>query len=304
MIKPSIACNITIVILTFKRDDILGTQASRLEQLYQSQPLFKVVIVDNNADGTCRGRFFEDKGYEFLVMRPEKNLGVAGGRNLGLSVVDTEFMVFWDDDAIVTGSFSLRLLVDLFRSDSQLGVVAFRSLNPGTGKIDAAEFPHTNKSLRESEQSFYTFRFIGVGHAMRTDILTKAGTYDVSFFYGMEEFDLAYRILNQDYKILYDPRFSLHHHKHSSGRLRSNEKWMRSYSNKLKLAFKNLPFRHVCAVASLWFFYSAFKARSLKVPFIAIQDFLVWKKLNNTKRLPIGKDALQYIKNCGGRSFV
>ena len=116
--------------------------------------------------------------------------------------------------------------------------------------------------------------------------------------------DLAYRILNQDYKILYDPRFSLHHHKHSSGRLRSNEKWMRSYSNKLKLAFKNLPFRHVCAVASLWFFYSAFKARSLKVPFIAIQDFLVWKKLNNTKRLPIGKDALQYIKNCGGRSFV
>ncbi len=304
MSSQSIISSFTIVILTFKRDDILDTQASRLEQLFKREPIFNVVLVDNNADGTNRRQFFENGGYDFRLLRPENNLGVAGGRNLGLEAADTEYIVFWDDDAIVTESFSLSSLSELFESDVQLGVVAFRSFNPDTGKIDAAEFPHTNKSWRESEQPFYTFRFIGVGHAMRTSVFAMAGNYDTSFFYGMEEFDLAYRILDQNFKILYDPGFTLYHHKHQSGRLQSNEKWVRSYSNKLKLGFKNLPVLHLCGVAGIWFFYSAYKAKNITVPFMAIQDFLSWKRVNNSKRMPIGKSTLEYIKECGGRSFV
>jgi len=295
---------LAIIILTFRRDDILAAQASRLEALYEKYPIFDVVLIDNNADDKLREEFFVSGGYRCNVLQPGENAGVSGGRNHGIRASSADLLVFWDDDAIVDADFPLDQLVSKFAADPKLGALAFRSVNPSTGRIDPIEFPHTDKSRINETEPFQTFRYIGVGHAIRRSAIAKAGVYDETFFYGMEEFDQSFRILNAGYKIVYDPGFSLEHHKHQSGRILPRQRWVRSYSNKLKLAYKNLPVRYAIGVSIVWFLYITLKTRSITAPFEAISDYRKWLKLIRPQRSPITKSAISYIKDCGGNLYV
>ena len=295
---------LTIIVLTFRRDDILQKQANRLNLLFQQYPIFNVLIVDNNADDKSRSAFFNNCQFEHDVVTTPVNLGVAGGRNLGISSSTSEILVFWDDDAIVEPDFPLDLIPDYFENSTELGALAFKSINPTTGKMDNYEFPHTNKRLINVTRPLETFRYIGVGHALRRSILNATDPYDETFFYGMEEFDLSYRIMNLGYKIIYDPRFALKHHRHESGRLDEKEKWVKSFTNKLKLAHKNLPLRHYSAVATIWFFYTIYKSRSIAAPLTAIRTYYRWLVDSKPKRSPIKQKTISYIKSCGGNLYV
>lgn len=295
---------VEIVILTFQRDDILPTQAARLKLLHTKNPRFGVILIDNNADEIERSSFFNNGGYPFTVLQPNVNSGVAGGRNLGIKSSSSDILIFWDDDALVDSNFPIDQLIVQFSERPSLGVIAFRSINPLTGKIDKQEFPHTDKSRITSTLPFNTFRYIGVGHAIRRSAIDIAGWYDGSFFYGMEEFDESFRILDAGFEIIYDPKFSLEHHKHSSGRLIPRTKWINSYSNKLKVAYKNLPLRHNIAVAMVWFIFIAIKTKSLSAPIIGLGNFRRWIHTTKPKRKPIKKETLKYIKKCGGNPYV
>lgn len=296
--------NISFVILTYKRDDILATQARSLADLYQKSPTFDVVLVDNNADGVDRGHFFNGYGFSSKVVAAEKNLGVAGGRNLGVQATSANYLVFIDDDAILRPEFPVHKISEHFEREPQLGAIAFKSINPHTGCVDAFEFPHTKKEWIDRDESFLTFRYIGVGHALRNDVLKHTGLYDESFFYGMEEFDLSYRLIDAGFQILYDPQFKLEHHRHMSGRLEPDELWKKAYANKLKLAFKNLPYPYCLSVSVVWFMFVCIKTRSLGVPIGSLKLFNEWRRQYTPERSPVNKDSIAYIHSCSGNMYV
>lgn len=295
---------LTIVVLTYRRDDILDIQVDRLISLFREHPIFDVLLIDNNADNKNRRAYFENCQFKYRVVTTPKNLGVAGGRNLGIKNSTSDILVFWDDDAIVEPNFPLDLILEYFNRNSTLGAIAFKSINPNTGEIDNYEFPHTNKKLSDSTTPFDTFRYIGVGHALRRSILISVGMYDDTFFYGMEEFDLSYRLMDLGYRITYDPIFVLKHHRHDSGRLPENEKWAKSFANKLKVAHKNLPSHYYVSVAAVWFIYTIYKSRSLTAPFKAIGIFRIWLVQSKPNRSPIHQTTISYIKSCGGKLYV
>jgi glycosyltransferase involved in cell wall biosynthesis len=90
----------TIVIPVFNRENILEmTLKSVREQTY---PYYSCVIVDDHStDGTVAlARKFQDADDRFLVFENPVNKGACHCRNLGLSLAQTEHIVFLDSDDI------------------------------------------------------------------------------------------------------------------------------------------------------------------------------------------------------------
>jgi len=267
----------SIIILTHKRDDALPLTIARIKEKIGIDG-FRLILVDNNTDGEDRRVLlagFADK----VVVVSGDNLGVAEGRNRGMQHARGEFVLFLDDDALldVSDTFKERIAT-LFDEDKKLQAIAFRSF-VGHERIEQPqEFPHTDKTFRRDE-AFETFRFIGVAHAVRRTAFEQTGGYCASFFYGMEEFDLAYQLMKKGGKILYLPEFAVQHMKNANGRLPAKSVLVRMYTNKLAIAWMHLPAPYLIACSAAWFIKTAWDARSLAASFEGMMKF--WE--NKTK---------------------
>jgi GT2 family glycosyltransferase len=292
---------LSLILLTYRRDDALIATLSRISQALGRVP-FEVVLVDNNADGVDRSYLLE--GFVHAVYVNERyNMGVAAGRNKGISAAAGDILLFLDDDALleVPSDFVGRL-TELFSQDPKLGVVAFRSFVGDDRIEDPIEFPHTDKS-KSRDSVFDTFRFIGVAHAIRRALLDQTGLYCASFFYGMEEFDLSFRALKLGYRIEFRPEFRVQHMKANTGRLPSSAVIRRMYANKLSVGWMHLPARLFLASGAAWFLKTLLDSRNPVVPFRAIGDFLTMISHGQLQKRVPSDELVTEIRRLGGKAW-
>ncbi|MBY3150861.1 glycosyltransferase [Rhizobium laguerreae] len=293
--------SLSIVILTFGRDDALLNTLERLSSALGTTG-FQLVLVDNNADGRNR-REMIDKFDDVVLVDERYNMGVSAGRNKGICVSTGDVILFLDDDALLEtpGDFVIRLTT-LFADDPKLGVVAFRSFVGDDRIEDPIEFPHTDKS-KSRDAPFDTFRYIGVAHAIRRTLLERTGLYCASFFYGMEEFDLSYRALKLGYRIEFRPEFRVQHMKANAGRLPSSAVIRRMYANKLSVGWMHLPGHLFLACAAAWFLKTTLDSRNPVVPFRAIGDFLAMVSHGQLQKRAPSSELAAEIRRLGGKAW-
>lgn len=293
---------VTTIVLTYRRDEALLRTLGRLEELAGKDSRHEIVLVDNNADGQDRSSLLKGFSRSLYVVLPE-NRGVTGGRNAGVVAAHGEIMVFVDDDALVeTPEDYVSTLIEAFGHDDAAAVIAFRSYLGSDRVSDPAEFPHTDKSLTREER-FETFRFIGVGHAFRRSAFLDIGPYREDFFYGMEEFDMSFRLMKRGWKIFYDPSFSVHHLKELGGRLPPLHVTDRMFGNKLKVAWMHLPFIQMTTCMSAWTVKTVMDSRSFSLPFAALAGFIGWAWRNRHTRSPVSPAVLVQIGRMGGKAW-
>jgi GT2 family glycosyltransferase len=294
--------SITAVVLTYRRDDILESTFSTIARAFDGDADFQVVFVDNNADGVDRsGLLARFSKHVYAPVR--QNLGVAGGRNHAMFWATGDIVLFLDDDAHLDGGPGLGdRLRQAFDADGSLGTIAFRSFVGEKKTEDPAEFPHTDKG-RSREKAFKTFRFIGVAHAVRRSALDAAGRYCESFFYGMEEFDMSYRLLKRGWGIEYRPEFAVRHMKAETGRLPSKAVLRRMYANKLAVCWMHMPFRYLVATGCAWFVKTAIDGRSAVLPFRAVGDFLAAAAQGRLVRREPSEPLVAAIRALGGQAW-
>jgi GT2 family glycosyltransferase len=288
----------TTIVITYRRDDALSMTLSRLAEVLSGGEGHEVVLVDNNGDGIDRSAMLDAFPHARYVV-PSINLGVAGGRNLGVAAASGEVLVFIDDDALICGGAGFHdAVAKVFDEDASLGAVAFRSHMRKEGVSDPIEFPHTNKSLPR-DAGFETFRFIGVGHAIRAAAMDSVGPYYASFFYGMEEFELSFRLMDKGWSIRYQPRFAVLHMKLPSGRLTNKAVAQRMYANKLCLAWMHLPAKEFLLCSFAWGVKTLLDTRSPATVLRAIGAFTKNARADGMKRLP-KPCVVNKIKTLGG----
>lgn len=289
----------SIIIITFKRDDALLDNLGDLKAKLKNRADIEVVLVDNNEDEVDRSHMLS--GFLATVYCKLKvNRGVAGGRNEGVKRSSGKYLVFLDDDAFIGPDDFPNRVGELFACEPKVGIIAFRSINYYTGDIDRVEFPHTDKK-RNPEVSFKTFRFIGVGHAIRRDIFDSVGLYDEEFFYAMEEFDLSYRAIKAGFQILYTPSVHVLHKKNASGRMPSSGMIEQTLLNKLRVNYMHLPFSYMLVSGLLWFGYSFYRSRGSANLLRVWRKYRIWVTSNQKRRQPFGVDARRYLTLCGAR---
>jgi GT2 family glycosyltransferase len=289
---------LSVIIITYNRKNELK---ECIESIFNQTILpDEIIVIDNNSNDGTEELFLSGEISHPIIkyFKLNKNLGVAGGRNYGISKTQGDILIFIDDDAIIEPEDAFEKVISKFNEDKDLGVCAFKIVNFYTKKIMPEEFPHKDKSL-DPNKEFETSYFIGAGHAIKKEVFEKCGLYPEDFFYGMEELDLSFRILDKGYKIIYYPAVIVWHKKSPYGRITNEEKWIYTLRNRMCISYKYLPIKDFIISSIIWFAKVAIRSKSIIIPMLGFKKFL--KTRYNITRNPVKKETLRKIKELRGR---
>lgn len=224
---------VSIVILSFnRRDEIRDALRSIAEQDYGP---VEIIILDNGStDGSVemlRAEFPSAK-----LIESSENLGACAGRNRALESASGSLILQMDNDATLSPANAISMMVDRFSQEDDLGIVFTRVEDADTGR---AYRPGYGSAYVEDE--FYTWRFHGCAAMIRREAIDKAGYYlPEEFFRAAEENDLAVRVLDAGYNVLYLPA-AVAHHKLSPRARDTGEIVLLTVRNNLRVAWKLYP---------------------------------------------------------------
>lgn len=297
---------LSFVIITYNRPADTLELLQNISELNGAKELLQDVILVNNAsseDYTAVKKFHHPHLPLQYIDSPE-NLGVTKGRNFALQFAKGEIIIFLDDDAILQNADALENVVAAFNKpgykNRPVGIVSFKVLYYNTLQMQVNALPHKQFDLFKDKKEFFTYYFAGGAHAIKKTILDEVGQLPPEFFYGMEEYDLSYRILDNGYSIIYDNSIVMLHKESPLGRKPKSEKVRMMWVNKTKVAFRYLPKKYFYSTAIMW------SLEYLKKTGFDIKGwFKGWQQIfeisSNEKRTKIKSRTLDYLHEVNAR---
>ena len=194
----------------------------------------EVIVVDNaskNDDATIIAQRYP----QVKVIRSEKNLGFAGGNNLGIKAARGKYLFFINNDTLLYKEVEreewkekgdvFRPLIDRLESSSKIGVVCPKirftwadSPIQFAGYTPLSSVTMRNRSIGfgEKEQGQYnaphpTPYAHGAAMMVKRETIEKAGMMPENYFLYYEELDWSAMIRRAGYEIWYEPAFTIFH---------------------------------------------------------------------------------------------
>jgi len=223
---------VAIVILSYnKKKDILECLDSIFNLDYNE---FEVIVVDNgSSDGSVEE--IKTKYPNVHLIESKINLGVAGGRNLGVKcaneILKYKFLLFLDDDIVIDKS-ALSEMISSFNSDGNIGIVTPKcyltnmprvigyaggmSVNLFIGKI--TDIGGGVIDVGQLDQSKFISSSAGLC-LLRKELFNKVGMFDEKFNpYGWEDVDFSLSARQKGFKIFYNHKAVVFHKGGKKGR--------------------------------------------------------------------------------------
>ncbi|MCK7627271.1 glycosyltransferase [Streptomyces sp. RS10V-4] len=190
-----------------------------------------------------------------------ENLGVSGGRNVALDELrklgDLDVVVDLDDDGLLISNDVFSRLAELYEQDPKLGIVSFRIADE-LGRTQRRHVPRLR--VGDPQQGGLVTTFLGGGHALSVPMLDRVGGWPDEFFYAHEETDLAWRALDDGWRIRYAPEIVLQHPYTSPTRHAVYHRMVAR--NRVWLAKRHLPAVLVPVYLGVWAALTAVRSRS------------------------------------------
>lgn len=251
---------ISILIITYNRPaDLLELLQSLGTQNNASALLDEVLVLDNASTVSY------EAVTDYIAQRPDlkinfiqsdENLGVARGRNKLMTMAKGKWLLVIDDDVLFLKPDDLQRIAGYpqkaFFAATNTAVFDLRVIYYDTKEVQVTAFPHKKYDQYKDKKQFLTSYYIGCAHLMRRDVLDITGVYPTDFFYGMEEYDLSYRILDAGFTIGYDDEVTIEHKESPLGRQPNAQKLQMQWVNKSKVAWRYLPFPYFISTAFMW----------------------------------------------------
>ncbi len=291
---------VTIGILTYRRTDLL---IETLRDICKTNKFIELIIVNNNENLDIYNdiSFIENnKKIELLYIWDKKNYGVANGRNKIIENLKTDYLIIFDDDIVIP---DIDKIIDNcvrnFNNDENIGGIAFHIKDNNTKIANRYEIPHKNKYIN-LEADFFTYLFIGAGHAIRKSVIDKIGGYPIDFgLYGSEEIDLAFRIIGNGYKIRFISDNVIFHKKSPSGRHDNLYVYYLAYINRTKISIRYFKLRYVLSCILIRGLYLVYQTKNFKYTMSAFREFKYEFK-NRKKSNLFNSEFYSYIKSVKG----
>ena len=294
---------ISFIIITYNRVADTLELLQNISTLNKASALLQDIIVVNNAsteDYSSVKDFIQyNTQLPFQFIDAPYNLGVTKGRNFALTFAKGEICIFLDDDAILENADALENVMKSFATkgfdNREVAIVSFKVLYYANHQIQKNALPHKKFNEYKLKNTFYTHYFAGGAHAIKRKVLNEVGNLPEAFFYGMEEYDLSYRILDNGYCIKYDASIIMLHKESPLGRKPKSEKLRMMWVNKSIVAYQYLPLYFFISTVLMWSF------QFLRETNFNVNQFLLgWKNIfaipSTHKRKPIQQSTLQYLK--------
>jgi GT2 family glycosyltransferase len=185
---------------------------------------------------------------DVTTVRLPENLGVAGGRNAGVSASSGDVVLFLDDDGWFSDPGIGKHVASRFAADQKLAVIAFRVVDPTGGSGVRWHVPRLRAA--DPGRSSPVTTFVGAGFAARRSAWLEAGGLPDRFFFAHEETDLAWQLIERGYRLEYDAAARMCHPPVPNAR---HDIWYRyDGRNRVLLARRNLPWPLAAAYLLDW----------------------------------------------------
>ncbi len=274
---------VTVVIPHIGKSDILYSCLRSLTN--ESRVPFDVLIVDNGSD-LEESRVAEILP-EFQILKPEKNLGFAGGCNAGLRQVSAPYAILLNNDTEV-GADWLAPLVLFMEVHSDVAACQPKILSmrfPGRfdyaggmgGLIDRFGYPFAlgrifdtlEQDRGQYEGHFHVFWASGTAMMLRMAVLDQVGLLDEDFFAHMEEIDLCWRMHLSGHSVASVSESTVYHYSGYSLGHEAHRKMYLNHRNNWVMLLKNYAWRTLLWLVPLRLFFEGltFVASVVKLDF-------------------------------------
>lgn len=303
---------LSFIIITYNRPKDTLELLQNIRGLDKAEDLLQEVIILNNNSAASydevKDYIASQSHFPFQFIYSTENLGVAKGRNYAIQFATAPILILLDDDAVLQNKDALIQVINAFENppadnrfaNRKPAIVSFKVLYYENLQMQVNALPHKQFDKYKNKSFFYTYYYAGGAHAILREALNQAGNYPEDFFYGMEEYDLSYRLLDKGYSIFYSDKIVMLHKESPLGRKPTHEKLKMMWVNKCTVAWRYLPKKYFFSTAIMW-----------SIEFIrkAGLDFKTWvegwkeiikipKKINRTA---VKKETIVYLKETKAR---
>lgn len=226
---------------------------------------YEIIVVDNGStDGSVEYmRLLAKKHTNIHCIQNSRNLGFAETNNQGFARSKGSYILFLNNDTVVTPSFFGPLLSRL-ESDGNIAAVQPKICKyPDTSSIDSVgsfflssgflyHVGHNKPYQKKYDRSGPIFTMKGACMLFRRDVLEKTGVFDPAYFAYFEETDLCHRVWLTGKSIWYESGSTIYHKGGvTSTRFPSSYIQFHSYKNRMYTYLKNFEIRTLCTVVPL-----------------------------------------------------
>jgi len=141
-----------------------------------------------------------------VVVRPDRNLGIPGGRNAGIEAASGELVAFLDDDAEYTHPDLLARAAAHFDETGDLGALGLLLVDEH-GNTARRHQPRIGGAATSGPAT----SFPGGASVLRTQVVDHLGGFCAAYHYGLEETDLAWRLVDAGWEIRFDASLMVFH---------------------------------------------------------------------------------------------
>ncbi len=182
------------------------------------------VIVVDNASKEDNASIISERFPQVKVIRSDKNLGFAGGNNLGIKEAKGDYIFLINNDTYFK-NFNIELLINRLESSDKIGVVCpklrfawdnnpiqyagYTSLSNITLRNRAIGFGEDDHGQYDTPHS--TPYAHGAAMLIKREAIEKVGLMPECFFLYYEEIDWSMMFTRAGYEIWYDPSCTVYH---------------------------------------------------------------------------------------------
>jgi GT2 family glycosyltransferase len=252
----------------------LGGQEVLTSCLQALQPTISddvaTLVVDNGStDGSVAA--VQERFPWVEAIRSERNLGFAGGCNLGIRSSRSEYVILLNDDTEVAPGW-LQPLREAAERNPKIGACQPKLLSTrererfdysgaAGGLIDYFGYPFAMGRLFESiekdshqyDSSQPIFWASGTAMLLRRSALDEVGLLDDSFFAHMEEIDLCWRLHLRGYQVWSVPQSVVFHRSGATLAASSFRKKYLNHRNNLVMLLKNYDLGNLLSILPIRF---------------------------------------------------
>ena len=208
MVTPTVS----IIIVNYSGRELLEECLKSIFK--QTDEDIELIVVDNNS--TDDSVNFIEKNYPNInLLKLNKNFGFAVPNNMASKIARGKYLVFLNNDTIVTQNWLSQLLAAM-ESDKTIAMGQSLLLHPdGTVDssgdfIDSLGRAYSSKDI--PKKSRYVLSPRAACMIVRKDIFLELGGFDESYFASFEDVELGWKSWLWGYKVILVPTSIVFHH--------------------------------------------------------------------------------------------
>lgn len=229
--------------------------SSCLDSLLNQSCATEIIVVENGS--TDRSLTILSSKYETVtVLAQSKNLGFAGGVNIGLRYAiekGYEYVALFNNDAVANINW-LEHLIKQLDLHSDVGITTCKLLTTDKIAIDSSGELYTSwglpyprgrdeRDLSKYDNELEIFGASGGASLYRIEMLKEIGLFDEDFFAYYEDVDLSFRAQLAGWKVRYEPKAEAYHQiGATSGKIKGFTTYQ-TLKNLPWVYWKNVPFK-------------------------------------------------------------